>query len=408
MLSADQSILIPQFRNRARIATIRAANTASGDMAMTHTPATFPLRTPVRHAALHALALCAGALTALPAVAQGVSISGIVDIAARSVSNQGAGTMRSMVSGSNSTSRLIFSGTEDLGDGLFAGFHLEHGILADVGTPAAGTKFWDRRSTVSVGSKTLGELRLGRDFVPSYTGWSRYDPFAYVGVGRSANLVSATPVGPIRAAFGSNANTTVRSDNALQWLLPANPAGLTGVEGGLMLAPGEGGAVASGAARLVGLRLGYAGKGFGVSAAHTTSENSQTTAGKFSDSVVGGQFSIANVRLSSAWREFKVATSKQTLLLVGASATFGLHEVKASWTQSNAAGKVGATATDANDATQWALGYVYSLSRRTALYASVAQIDNDGAARFVISDGAPGLVAGGRSRGYEAGLRHRF
>lgn len=358
---------------------------------------------------LHALALAVAAAAALPAAAQGtVTISGILDLAVRSVSNEGVGSMKSMVSGSNSTSRLIVSGTEDLGDGLFAGFHLEHGILADTGSQAVGTKFWDRRTTVSLGHKAWGELRLGRDFVPSYTNWSRYDPFAYVGVARTANLVSATPVGPIRSAFGSNANTTVRSDNALQLLLPANPAGLAGLEGGVMLAPGEGGAVASGLAKLVGLRLGYAGKGFGASAAQTTSENSQTTAGKFRDTVAGGHVDVANVRLSGAWREFKDASSKQTLMLVGAAATFGLHEVKASWTRSTQAGKVGNTVTDGNDATQWGLGYVYNLSRRSALYASVAQIDNAGAARFVISDGAPGIVAGGKSRGYEAGLRHRF
>lgn len=355
------------------------------------------------------LLLAVAAAPTLPAAAQSsIAISGILDLAVRSVSNEGVGTVKSMVSGSNSTSRLVVSGTEDLGDGLFAGFHLEHGILADTGSQAAGAKFWDRRSTVSLVHKALGELRLGRDFVPSYTSWSRYDPFAYVGVARTANLVSASPVGPIRSAFGSNANTTVRSDNALQLLLPANPAGLAGLEGGVMLAPGEGGAVASGLAKLVGVRLGYAGKGFGVSAAQTTSDNSQTTAGKFRDSVVGGHVGVADVRVSAAWREFKYATSKQTLMLVGATATFGLHEVKASWTRSTQAGKVGNTVTDGNDATQWGLGYVYNLSKRSALYASVAQIDNDGAARFVISDGAPGIVAGGRSRGYEAGLRHRF
>ncbi|GCL62632.1 porin [Pseudaquabacterium pictum] len=360
----------------------------------------------VRHR-LALLALCAAA--PWPAAAQSsVSISGILDLAVRNVSNEGVGSMKSMVSGSNSTSRLIISGREDLGNGLSAGFHLEHGILADTGATAGGAKFWDRRTTVSLSSKTLGELRLGRDFVPSYTNWSRYDPFAYVGVARTANLVSATPQGPIRAAFGSNANTTVRSDNALQLLLPANPGGLVGLEGGLMLAPGEGGAVASGLAKLVGLRLGYAGKGFGVSAASTTSDNSQTTAGKFRDTVVGGQVDVANVRLSGAWREFKYATSKQTLLLIGATATFGLHEVKASWTQANLSGRVGTTAVDANDASQWGLGYVYNLSKRSALYASVAQIQNDGAQRFVISDGAAGIVAGGSSRGYEAGLRHRF
>jgi len=175
-----------------------------------------------------------------------------------------------------------------------------------------------------------------------------------------------------------------------------------------MLAPGEGGAVASGLAKLVGLRLGYAGTGFGASAATTSSENSQTTAGKFRDTAIGGHADVGPVRVSAAWREFKYATSKQTLLLLGATATFGVHEVKASWTQANLSGKVGTTVIDANDASQWGLGYVYNMSKRTALYAAVAQISNDGAARFVISDGAAGIVAGGTSRGYEAGLRHRF
>lgn len=355
---------------------------------------------------LPALALAATALLAQNAAAQSsVSVTGILDIAARSVSNEGAGTMKSMVSGSNATSRIVVSGREDLGQGLSAGFHLEHGILADSGGQATGSKFWDRRSTLSLASQSWGELRLGRDFVPSYANWSRYDPFAYVGVARSANLVSASPPGPIRAAFGSNANTTVRADNALQMLLPG---GLGGVEGGLMLASGEGGAVASGLAKLVGLRLGYAAKGFGASVASTRSENSQTTAGPFRDTAVGGHAAVGPVRLSAAWREFKYATSKQTLLLLGATATFGLHEVKASWTQANLSGQVGTTVIDANDATQWGLGYVYNLSKRTALYASMAQIQNDGAARFVISDGAPGIVAGGNSRGYEAGVRHRF
>lgn len=352
------------------------------------------------------LSLAIASACALPAAAQGtVGISGILDLAARSVSNEGAGTLKSMVSGSNSTSRLIVSGTEDLGGGLSAGFHLEHGILADTGGQAVGNKFWDRRSTVSLASRALGELRLGRDFVPTYTNWSRYDPFAYVGVARTANLVSATPPGPIRSAFGANANTTVRSDNALQLLLPA---GLGGLEGGLMFAPGEGGAVASGLARLMGVRLGYAGKGFGMSAAHTTSENTQTTAGRFRDTAVGAQADWGQGGLSAAWREFRYASSRQTLMLIGATASFGLHEVKASWARSTQSGKVGTAATDGNAGTQWGLGYVYNLSRRSALYATVARIDNQGAARFVISDGAAGIVAGGSSRGYELGMRHRF
>ena len=219
MSAANQSMSIAQFTKEDPLAIIRAHNNDPGDR-------------------FHD---------------SKIDVSGIVDLAARHVSNEGVGPSKSLVSGSNSTSRLIFSGREDLGDGLSASFHLEHGLLADTGTQAAADKFWDRRATVSLSSNSLGEVRLGRDFVPSYVVWTRYDPFSYVGAARSANLVSATPVGPIRAAFSTNANTTVRSDNAAQVLLPS---GLGGFEGAMMAAAGEGGDAASGRAKVVGMRIG--------------------------------------------------------------------------------------------------------------------------------------------------------
>lgn len=333
----------------------------------------------------------------------GVTLSGIVDVAVRRGQGEGAGKLSSVVSGSNATSRLTFSGREDLGGGLSAGFHLEHGLLADTGTAATATKFFDRRSTVSLASSTWGEIRLGRDFVPSYTVWSRNDPFSYVGVARSANLVSATPVGPIRSAFGTNPNTTVRSDNAVQYILPS---GLGGFEGGLMVAPGEGGNVAAGNASLTGVRLGYGDKGFAVSAGTTRSGNNQTSVSKFQDSVIGGQLDVANVKLSAAARQFKYDQAKQTLLLLGASMSWGPHEVKASWVRANMSGRVGATVIDANDADQLGIGYVYNFSKRTAVYTSFAMVSNDGAARFLVDGPAP--VAGGTSKGLEVGIRHRF
>jgi predicted porin len=352
------------------------------------------------------IAGCSLLAAAGPATAQSsVSVSGILDTAVRQVSNEGVGSSKSVVSGSNSTSRLIFSGKEDLGNGVSAGFHLEHGLLADTGTPAAADKFWDRRSTISVASTTWGELRLGRDFVPSYVVWSRHDPFSYVGVARSANLVSSSPVGPIRAAFGTNANTTVRSDNAAQLLLPG---GLGGFEGGLLAAPGEGADAAAGKAKVVGIRLGYAGAGFGVSAATTRSENNLTTDGRFTDSVFGGNLDVANVKLSAAWRQFKYSQARQTLVLLGAIATFGPHELKASWVKADLSGEVGTTPVGSNDATQVGLGYVYNLSKRSAVYVTAAQVSNGGAARYVIPEGPAGMAEGGTSKGYEAGIRHRF
>ena len=142
-------------------------------------------------------------LAAPLAQAQSATVFGVADLAVRRVDNQGRGATSSVVSGSNSTSRLGFRGTEDLGGGLYAGFHLEHGIAMDTGSPANATLFFDRRSTVSLGHKAWGEIRAGRDFVPTYNNWSRYDPFSYVGAAGAINFVSSTPVGPIRSAFGS-------------------------------------------------------------------------------------------------------------------------------------------------------------------------------------------------------------
>lgn len=335
----------------------------------------------------------------------GVTLSGIMDIALRNVSNEGVASVKSVLSGSNSTSRFTVSGREDLGGGLAAGFHLEHGLLADTGSASGGTRFWDRRSTVSLISKSFGELRLGRDFVPSYTAWSRYDAFSYVGVARSANLVSATPVGPIRSAFGTNANTTVRADNGIQWILPG---GLRGWEGVVMFTPSEGGAATSGLAKVIGVRLGFVKPGWNLTAATTTSQNSLTTSGKFRDTSLGGQVDIAGVRVAAAWRQFRYADTQQVMTMLSAQKSFGPHEFKGSWIQSNQKGRVGTTVVDANDASQFGLGYVYTLSKRSAVYASLAQVSNEGAARYVISDGAPGIVAGGSSRGYEFGIRHRF
>ena len=334
-----------------------------------------------------------------------VTLFGVMDAAARSVSNEGRGAIQSLASGSNATSRFGVRGSEDLGAGLSASFHLEHGIAIDTGNPASATQFWDRRATVSLASASLGELRAGRDFVPTYVNWSRYDPFSYVGVAGSNNLVSATPVGPIRAAFGTNPNTTVRANNAGQLLLPA---GLGGLEGGLMLAAGEGGTVANGFTKVVALRLGWAAGPFGVSVATGTSENNLTSTGKFKDHALAGSYNAGVVKVSAALRRFQYASAKQTNTLLGVSVPVGSGEIKASWNRADLAGTVGAANLDANDASQIGLGYVHSLSKRTALYGALARISNQGAAAFVVPGGPAGLAGGGKSTGWEAGLRHNF
>lgn len=354
----------------------------------------------------------AAVLLALGAAAQAqtssVTLSGVADAAGRYVSNEGRGSVKSLVSGSNSTSKLIVRGVEDLGGGLSAGFHLEHGLQLDSGAQVVATQFWDRRATVMLASRTLGEIRLGRDYVLNYINWNRYDPFAYVGAGGSNNFITTTPTGPVKSAFGTGLATTVRSSDAVEYLLPA---GLGGLEGGVMMSAGEGGTTVTGQNKYTGLRLGYTRGEFSISATASRTENNLTAASgghAFTDRVVAGSYDFHVVQVSLALRQFRQLNAKQTNTLLGLWVPLGQGTVKLSWNRTNLAGKVGATSIDANDAQQFALGYVYDLSKRSALYTTASFIDNKGAATFVVPGGPAGLAGGGSSKGFEVGMRHSF
>jgi len=61
----------------------------------------------------------------------------------------------------------------------------------------------------------------------------------------------------------------------------------------------------------------------------------------------------------------------------------------------------------AGDAYQVAAGYIYNLSKRTALYTTVSLIDNGAGAKFSLAN-SPAVVADGRSGGFDLGVRHSF
>lgn len=346
------------------------------------------------------LSLAAGGALAQSSVVVG----GILDSAVRYVRNEGSGAIRSLVSGSSQTSRLVFRGEEDLGSGLAAGFWLESGLSADTGASTGGPQFFDRRATLSLSSRGVGEVRLGRDYVPTYSIWVRHDPFSHVGVAGSNNFSSASQQGPIRSAFGTGPNTTVRSSNAVELLLPA---GLGGLEGGLMVAAGEGGTAANGQDKLTGIRIGWQSETLGAHLAQVTTSNDLTSAGKFKDTLFAANGAVGPVRMYAALRQYKYALSRETLLLLSTVATWGPVDLKVSYLRANMKGKVGAAAIDANDATQVGLGAIYNLSKRSALYAQGARINNDGKATFSIPGGAA-MTAGGSSTAFEAGVRHNF
>lgn len=187
------------------------------------------------------------AQSAAPANLFNPVLFGVVDMSARAVKNGTASTLKSLSNDGLTSSRLGFRGIEDLGDGLKAGFWLEAPVLADTGS-ANTTRFWNRRSTVSLIHPVFGELRLGRDNTPLFNAYNLYDPFGTNGLGEIFG--NGTTTG-IVSALGSGANTLSRSDNQVSY---STPGTLVGVYGQLSVSPSEG----TPGNRFVSGRVGYA------------------------------------------------------------------------------------------------------------------------------------------------------
>ncbi|HUG24388.1 porin [Piscinibacter sp.] len=104
------------------------------------------------------LTAAACATVACSAQAQGnVTVYGLLDLA---LVKQSGGRATSVDRGSNN--RIGFRGTEDLGDGLRATFHLQHRFRPDTGAVERAPVFWQGESTVGLARDGWGSLRLGR------------------------------------------------------------------------------------------------------------------------------------------------------------------------------------------------------------------------------------------------------
>lgn len=112
--------------------------------------------------------LSMAALTGLAAGAHAeseVTLYGLIDLGYMYDHVDGKGTSQSIDSGNVSGSRWGIKGVEDLGNGLKAIFQLESGFNADNGTSGQSGRLFGRWAYVGLQSPTLGEIRLGRQWV---------------------------------------------------------------------------------------------------------------------------------------------------------------------------------------------------------------------------------------------------
>jgi len=356
--------------------------------------------------ALAALGAFAGAASAQSSV----TMFGVVDLNVQTVSNNER--VYGMSTDGMASSRLGFRGIEDLGGGLKASFWLEMGIAPDTGRSntngnwGSGTEnqlIFNRRSTVSL-SNQWGELRLGRDYTATFWSWTVFDPFGTNGVGAATNLALG---GDLQAALaGTTYGTLVRANNMVQYILPGGVFG-PGLYGQLQISAGEG----SAGNKYWGGRIGYAAGPFDIAGAYGQTDCLNTACTVDLDNWnIAGSWNFGFMKLSGFFSSISAegslgglsGTAGRDNWFVGVSAPFGQWNFKASYGGTN-----GKDLLDNVDASQWALGVDYNLSKRTALYATWSSINNDNAA-FSVAPGWGALSAGNNSTGGSIGVRHTF
>lgn len=366
---------------------------------------------------LVALAILAAAGAA--SAQSSVSIFGVVTLGLQHGSGSGAGAANrtGIDSGGDVTSRLGFRGAEDLGGGLSAGFWLESQVNVDNGTGAqtitnnqtsgiapsnaAGGQglTFNRRATVSLASKSLGEVRLGRDYRVESVNNASFDPFTVQGAGGSE--------GPDAQAnrFLPGGGSALRVSNSVAYFTPAT---LGGFYGQVQLSLGENpssAGVNEDDGDHAGIRLGWANGpiNVAVSTGRTKFATSATTGDVTLSNVAGSyDFGFAKVAVVINHDKFDRAvelTGKGGLLAV--TVPMGAGDIRASYSRYETTGNGFSP-----EIKKFAVGYRYNLSKRTTLYATVGHLKNSGGSSRALLGATTGVNE--NSTGTDIGITHRF
>jgi predicted porin len=295
-----------------------------------------------------------------------------------------------------SSSAFGVRGTEDLGGGLKAHFHLEADVGNDdgsgratnsnnqavTGLTSAGTQglTWARKATVGV-QGSMGEIRLGRDYSPQFYPDAQYDPFGTNGV--ASNLI----------AYGGGL-TAVRASNMFAYHSPT-VGGFT-VMLGSWLGENNTGAAAGKAGDGNGIHIRYANGPIALGIASATTKTAAATEVK--TSTMGGSynFGVATVVFNSNTVTNTGAADREGMM-IGAMIPMAGGTLKFT----NASLKIGAAETKRN-----AVGFVMPLSKRTSVYTTYARNANSGGASLGLNGAV--TAANASSTGYDFGVRHAF
>lgn len=310
-----------------------------------------------------------------------------------------------VTAGNNLFSRIGFRGTEDLGGGLKANFVLEGGINLDTGDGKSGGATdsgfqFKRQSTVGLAGN-FGEVRLGRELTAAFKATGRYDVFGSVGLGYSRLWADG-------AVADANANATavttnVRVSNMVTYVSPD----FTGFKVGLNYGFGETTNGNSDSSYMgAGLMYDNGPLSLGLGLERLNNGANSVAVSDIDAWSLGGSYDFGVAKLLAGYRESKVdratGENKRNGYYVAATAPVGAGTVRVSYNRyenelANVKGK----------ADQFAIGYVYGLSKRTSVYGTYAYLKNkDGANLYTLGSG--GLKTNGSQQGVQVGITHTF
>lgn len=328
-----------------------------------------------------ALAAAGCLLCSTAALAQGnVTIYGVVDTGLVHESGSPAGSVTNVSSGVASGSRIGFKGKEDLGDGLAAVFVLENGFNADTGAAGQGGLLFGRQAYAGLTGR-LGAVTVGRQFTPYYkTLRDVGDPFGAVSLaGRAGNVMA----------------TYTRIDNMVEYASPT----VGGVRADLAYGAGE---VAGDSTknRTLSASLGYARGPLGVQAAFHRVDNAAGTGFARNTLLAASyEFPLLTGYLSYAVNKGSDLATDSRDVLAGVAVPLGRHKLLLSHIRHDDRAAVD------QDASQWGVGYLVPLSKRTDIYAAYAVIDNRNGAAFKVGNSTD---KGTGDRAVNLGIRHNF
>jgi len=345
--------------------------------------------------ALFGVAIAVG--TGMASAQSGVTIYGVADVYTEYVKS-GANHAARLEDGGLYQSRWGLRGKEELGHGLSAVFTLETGLALDTGNVQQGGRLFGRQAWVGLSSTTWGALTFGRQNTPIYYIEGQSSAFGFSPYGPLGRLQNSGPAG---------SSLTARADNSIRYESPD----WGGLQGSLLFSFGAervGPPRDADWLKAIGLTYSRGPLWLGLAYERTYSIASVANADR-DERAIGAAYEFpwvkvfANVRQATKWTPGQ-ATLKDQGFHVGALIPFGgAHSILMAYAMQR-------TVDTSNRGDQASIGYQYTLSKRTTLYANASKIWNKGKANYTFSNFPNEVTPTGVSspRGIMLGMRHLF